>query len=356
MAEDSSQEKTEEATPRRKQDARKKGTVAKSIDLNSALLMVILIVMMPAIVAGFGRAFTTSLKTGFSTMPMDVSFGSMTRYIWTVASPGLIALAPLLGIAMVVGVASNLGQVGFMMSTEAISPKLEKLNPLNGLKRLLSKDSIVETIKASVKTALFAYIAWKVISDNWGTILYLSWNTPQNALSRIGSLIYTVFMRISVVWLALAAIDYFYQRKRVDKQLMMTKQEVKQEFKEIEQSPELKGAMHRMRRKLSRMRMSDAVKSADVILTNPTHFSVALKYDPQKMHAPMVVAKGADLLAFRIRELAKKSRVPILENPPLARQLYKKCEVGEFVPRELFQAVAEVLAYVYRTIKKVRAA
>jgi len=356
MPEDSAQERTEEATPRRRQEARKKGTIAKSIDLNSALLMVILIILMPAIVAGFGRAFTNSLRMGFAAMPSDVSFGSIARYVWTVASPSLLALAPLLGIAMVVGVASNLGQVGFMMSAEAISPNLNKLNPMNGLKRLLSKDSIIETLKATVKTGLFAYIAWKVISDNWTTILYLSWNTPQASLARIGSLIYTVFMRISVVWLALAAIDYYYQRKRVDKQLMMTKQEVKQEFKEMEQSPELKGAMHRMRRRLSKMRTSDAVKSADVIVTNPTHFAVALKYDSQKMHAPMVVAKGADLLAFRIRELAKKSRVPIIENPPLARQLYKKCEVGDFVPRELFQAVAEVLAYVYRTIKRVRAA
>lgn len=356
MPEDSAQERTEEATPRRRQEARKKGTVAKSIDLNSALLMVVLIIMMPAIVSGFGRAFTTSLRMGFSSIPSDVSFGSIARYIWTVSAPGLLALAPLLGIAMAVGIASNLGQVGFMMSAEAISPNLNKLNPLTGLKRLLSKDSIIETLKATVKTGLFAYIAWKVISDNWTTILYLSWKTPQASLSEIGSLIYTVFMRISVVWLALAAIDYYYQRKRVDKQLMMTKQEVKQEFKEMEQSPELKGAMHRMRRRLSKMRMSDAIKSADVVVTNPTHYSVALKYDPHKMHAPMVVAKGADILALKIREMAKKSRVPIIENPPLTRQLYKKCEVGDFVPRELFQAVAEVLAYVYRTIKRVRAA
>jgi len=355
MPEESAQERTEEATPRRRQEARKKGTVAKSVDLNSALLMVVLIVLLPTLSGGFGRAFTEGLRVGFSTMPTDVSFGSIARYVWAVASPSLLALAPLLGVAMAVGVASNLGQVGFMMSTEAISPNLNKLNPLTGLKRLLSKDSILETVKATVKTALFAYIAWKVISDNWTAILYLSWNTPQASLVEIGSLIHTVFMRIAVVWLVLAAIDYYYQRKRVDRQLMMTKQEVKQEFKEMEQPPELKGAMQRMRRRLSKMRLPDAVKSADVVVTNPTHFAVALKYDSKKMHAPMVVAKGADLLALRIRELARKDRVAVVENPLLARQLYKKCEVGDFVPRELFQAVAEVLAYVYRTIKKVRA-
>jgi flagellar biosynthetic protein FlhB len=134
----------------------------------------------------------------------------------------------------------------------------------------------------------------------------------------------------------------------------MTKQEVKQEYKEMEQSAELKGAIAQRRRRLSKMRMAEAVRNADVIVTNPTHFSVALKYDTKKMHAPMVVAKGADVLAFRIREIAKENRVPIVPHPPLARQLYKKCEIGDYVPRELFQAVAEVLAYVYRTIKKIK--
>lgn len=356
MAEDSAQERTEEATQRRRQDARKKGTVAKSVDLNSAILMLVLIILMPAIISGFGSGFMRGLRVGFATMPSDVSFGSITRYVWAVATPSIMALIPLLGVAMVVGVVANLGQVGFVLSAEAISPNLNKLNPMNGIKRLLSKDSIIESIKATAKTGLFAYIGWKVIQDNWNTITYLSWSSPQSALAKIGYLIYMVFIRISIVWLVLAAIDYYYQRKRTNKQLMMTKQEVKQEFKEMEQSPEMKGAMHRMRRRLSKMRMSDAVRNADVIVTNPTHFSVALKYDPSKMYAPVVVAKGADILAFRIRELAKKSRIPIVANPPLARQLYKKCEVGDFVPRDLFQATAEVLAYVYKTLKKVRAA
>jgi flagellar biosynthetic protein FlhB len=154
----------------------------------------------------------------------------------------------------------------------------------------------------------------------------------------------------------LAGIDYYFQRKQVDKQLRMSKQEVKQEMKEMEQSAELRGAIARKRRALSRSRMMEAVKKADVIVTNPTHFSIAIKYESGKMYAPQVVAKGADLVALKIREIAKEHKVPIVPNPPLARQLYKKCEVGDFVPREMFQAVAEVLAYVYRTMNRRRVA
>jgi flagellar biosynthetic protein FlhB len=157
-------------------------------------------------------------------------------------------------------------------------------------------------------------------------------------------------LKVGFVWLGLAGLDYFLQRKQTDKQLRMTKEEVKQEMKEMEGSPELRAAIAQRRRKLSR-RMMQAVKTADAVITNPTHYAIAIKYETGKMHAPQVVAKGVDLIALRIREVAKESKVPIVPNPPLARQLYKKCELGDYVPRELFQAVAEVLAYVYKTLR-----
>jgi flagellar biosynthetic protein FlhB len=354
MAEDSAQERTEEATGRRKQQARKKGTVARSVDLTNALVMAILVALLPAIFANMGAAFLQGFRNGMAGMPTETSYGTMNRYIWSALTPPLIALIPLMGVAMIIGVAANFGQVGFVLSPEVLNPSLNKINPLSGFKRLLSRDSVFEALKATAKTALFGYIAWGVIDSNMSQIANLSWGTPMGALEKIGSLAHAVFMRVALVWLVMAAVDYFYQRKRVAKQLRMTKEEVKQEYKEMEQSPELKAAMAMRRRRLSRTRMAEAVRSADVIVTNPTHFSVALKYDREKMVAPQVVAKGQDLLALKMREVAKEHRVPIVPHPPLARQLYKKCEVGDSVPRELFQAVAEVLAYVYKTIKRVK--
>ena len=229
-----------------------------------------------------------------------------------------------------------------------------KINPLNGFKKLLSRNSVFEAIKATSKTALFGYIAWSVVSSNMNDVANLSWGSPMGSLGRIASLAHTVFLRVAMVWLVIAAIDFMYQRRRVAKDLRMTKTEIKQEMKEMEQSPELKAAIAMRRRRLMRMRMAEAVRNAQVIVTNPTHFAVALAYDKDMMHAPQVVAKGQDLLALKIRELAKEHKIPIVPHPPLARQLYKKCEVGDFVPRELFQAVAEVLAFVYKTLKNVK--
>jgi flagellar biosynthetic protein FlhB len=192
------------------------------------------------------------------------------------------------------------------------------------------------------------------VQSRWNELLNLSALTPLGGVSVVGSILQAILLRVAVAWLALAAVDYWFQRKQTDKQLRMTKDEVRREFREMETSPELKAAMAQRRRKLSKNRVSQAIKEADVIITNPTHFAVALKYDREKMHAPQVVAKGVDYMALRIRQLAADERIPIVPNPPLARQLYKKCEIGDFVPRDMFQAVAEVLAYVYSTLKKVR--
>jgi flagellar biosynthesis protein FlhB len=196
-------------------------------------------------------------------------------------------------------------------------------------------------------------VAYSVVAANWTQLMALAWLPPLAAMAVVGEIMRTMAIRVALIWLALAAIDYFYQRKRLDKELRMTKEEVKQEMKEMEQSPELKRAIAIRRRKLSR-RMMQAVKSASVIVTNPTHYSVAIVYEAGKAHAPQIVAKGSDHLAFRIREIATENDVPIVPNPPLARALYKHCEVGDFIPREYFQPVAEVLAYVYRTVKRIR--
>lgn len=259
----------------------------------------------------------------------------------------------LVATAMGIGLATNFGQVGFLLSGEAMNPRLDRLNPIAGFKRIFSFPATFEGLKAVGKSVAFGWLAFSVLAANWNELIHLAWLPPMAAMSAIAGIIRTMAIRIGLAWLALAALDYFFQRKRIDKELRMTKEELKQEMKEMEQSPELKMAIARRRRQLSK-RMMSAVKTADVIVTNPTHYSVAIKYELGKSHAPQVVAKGVDHLAFKIREVAAEANVPIVPNPPLARALYKHCEIGDYVPRDYFQPVAEVLAHVYRTIKKVR--
>lgn len=347
-------ERTEEATPRRRQEARRKGTVTKSQELTNALVLVGIMGVLPFVVSSLGKSMTSMIGRGFANIPSTASAGDIGNFTWNLLGPVASAVLPLLAAAVIIGVGVNFAQVGFVLSTETLNPTLSKLNPLNGLKRMFSMAAGVEGIKAILKTALFGYLAFSVVRERWPELAHLSYTASANSLAIIGDIIRVILLRVSIAWLALAAFDYLFQRYQVEKQLKMTKDELKQEFRQNEQSPELRMAMSQRRRKLLKGRVNQAVKGADVVITNPTHFSIALKYDKGQMHAPQVVAKGADHLAMRIRELAKESNVPIVPNPPLARQLYKKCEVGDYVPRELFQAVAEVLAYVYATLRKVR--
>ncbi len=353
MAE-SGQEKTEDATPRRRREARRKGTVAKSNDLTSALVVFGLLLVMPVAISSLGNAFMHGMRGGLTDIPTSTDFRDISGHVWGMAQPALVGLAMIVATAMVIGVASNFGQVGFVLSGEALNPSLSKLNPLNGLKRLFSRQAAFDGGKAAMKAGVFMFLTWSVISTNWNTLFGLAYLTPLAALVTVGELLRTIAMKVAVVWLFLAAVDYFFQRKQVDRQLKMTKEEVKQEMKDAETSQELKMAMHRRRRDLGKRRLAEAMKKASVVITNPTHFAIAIAYEPGKDHAPIVVAKGQDFAAAKIRELAALNKVPLVPNPPLARQLYKKCEVGDYVPRELFQAVAEVLAFVYRTLQKVR--
>jgi flagellar biosynthetic protein FlhB len=268
--------------------------------------------------------------------------------------PSLPGLAMIVFAAMGVGLVCGFLQVGLVLSPEAMIPTLTKIDPFQGAKRLFSIRSSIEGAKAVAKSLLFGWLVWSSISASWPILANLANTHPYGALQAVGSMLQSIVARVAVAWIVLAAIDYFVQRKQVDKSLRMTKQEVRQEMKEAETSPEFKAARAQKIRRLLRGRMMEAVKTADVVVTNPTHFAVALKYRPGQDHAPTVVAKGQDFLAARIREVAAEARVPLVPNPPLARALYKQCEIGDFVPRELFQAVAEVLAFVYKTVKAVR--
>jgi flagellar biosynthesis protein FlhB len=348
------QERTEEATPRRRQEARRKGTVAKSVELTNSIVLLGLLLALPWVLGNLGSVLIGGMHRGLASIPADPSPSSIQSFALGQLAPAASAFLPLVAIALFLGLAVNFAQVGFVLSGEALSPSLAKVNPFEGCKRLFSARANMEGLKAIVKSSLFVYLAWTVVSSRWPEILNLSALPPMGAVSTVGSILQSILLRVAVAWLALAAADYWFQRKQTDKQLRMTKDEVKREFREQETSPELRAAMAQRRRKLSKGRATQAVKEADVIITNPTHYSVAIKYDPNEMHAPQVVAKGVDFMAMRIREIAAEAKVPLVPNPPLARQLYRKCEVGDFVPRDMFQAVAEVLAYVYATLKKVK--
>lgn len=347
-------EKTEEPTFTKKQRARKQGTVAKSVDLTGALTLMAVVAILPSALGVFGAGAMDGFRRALNNMPSSLAPGEISGFTLTLLQPALLLFAVIAGTAMAVGLAASFLQVGFVLTAEPMAPKFSKINPLEGFKRLFSKRSMFEGGKTLVKGLVFGWLAYDAIQQNWVSIIRLSWVAPHEAASNVGQMIWTIAMRVAGVWLALAALDYFFQKRMVHKELMMTKDELRREMKEQEGSPEVKAARFQKMRQMSKGRMGEAVKNADVIVTNPTHFSIAIQYDRSKMHAPMVVAKGQDYLALRIRELAAEHKVPIVPNPPLARALYKQCEVGDFIPRDMFSAVAEVLAYVYRTIKKVR--
>ncbi|HXH62025.1 MAG TPA: flagellar biosynthesis protein FlhB [Fimbriimonadaceae bacterium] len=354
MPEQPAGERTEEATPRRKQDARKKGTVAKSTDLAGAVSLFVAALMLPHAVDGLRVGIFTALNSSILHGVPEMSYGALLRFMSALLVPTMIAIAPMILALMVAGLATNFAQVGFVLSGESLKPTWEKVSPASGFKRLFSARTTFEGLKAVFKLFVFSWVTYAVVASQWSQLNALTFLPPARAAAVIGSVIHTILLRLAGLWLALAIVDYIFQRKQTDKQLRMTKDELKREMKEQEGSPEIKAALFHKRRKLLKGGLATRLSEADVILTNPTHFAVALKYKRNEMHAPMVVAKGQDYLALKMREIGEGLKVPIVENPPLARRLYKQCEVGDFIPRDMFAAVAEVLAYVYKSVKTAR--
>ena len=347
MAE-SSAEKSEEPTFKRRKEAREKGTVAKSVELTGAASLLAASMLLPEAVKQSATAVWLAIVRSVTTPPTHLDAQSASHSVLGVAYPVAFAALPMLFVVCGVGVATQFAQVGFVISGEAMKPTMEKINPASGFKRMFSARALVEGLKAIAKLGLVSWVAYSAVAGEWDKVSTLSALTPTQSSVVVGGLLHTVLQRVALVWLAIAGADYFFQRKSVDKQLRMTKQELKQEMKDSEGSPEVKMAIARRRQRLLRGGMARKVKEADVLITNPTHFAVAVKYERSAMHAPVVLAKGQDHLALKMREIAKENKVPIVENKPLARSLYKLCEAGDFVPRDLFGPVAEVLAYVYK--------
>lgn len=346
---ESGQERTEDATPKRRQDARKKGQVVRSTDLPPAVGLLAGVVTLRATAPGMWGGFGDVLRNGLRVL---VRPDLTTRDVAGILSQGFIAGAyavlPVLVALLAGGVVTGLAQTGFVVSTKAITPKFDKLNPMTGLKRLFSPQTGFEMVKLILRLAIFIAVAISVAQQVMQQVLGLGNTGMLGVPALLGDALYAVLLRIAIAGAFLAALDYSFQRWRFNKDMKMTKQEIRDEQKQSDGNPQVKARMRRLMRQHARERMMQAVPQATVVVTNPTHYAVALRYTSGKMRAPIVVAKGRDLIAQQIKAVAAQNGVPIVENPPLARTLHASVALGREIPYHLYRAVAEVLAFIYK--------
>jgi flagellar biosynthesis protein FlhB len=343
-------EKTEKASSKKRQDARKKGQVLKSKELETSIVLLIIflaIKILGSTIYGELSNFTKKVLVSYTKEKDLYNINSIFKLFYEILMVVLKTVGPLVGAALVVGLIVNYSQVGFLFTTSTLAFKFSRINPATGLKRVFSLRGIVELVKSILKICIVGYIAYAYISGEKDNIAGLmNANITDAAIYMVDTCI-EVAIRICVAMIILSILDYIYQWWQYEKDLKMSKEEVKQEYKQTEGNPEIKGRIKQKQRQISMRRMLSEVPNADVIITNPTHFAVALKYDTKKADAPVVIAKGQDFIALRIKEVGKENNIEIVENKPLARSLFNTCEVGKSIPPELYQAVAEVLAFVY---------
>jgi flagellar biosynthesis protein FlhB len=347
-------EKSEPATPKKKQDARKKGQVAKSMELPSALILFFAFLFF-LMFGGFMKErifdlFTVSLN---QYMLLDLSQSNVLYIFRELLFNGLIMLSPIMIGVVIIGIVGNYMQFGFLLTGEPLMMKLNKINPLEGAKRLFSMRALVDFLKSILKLTIVAIVAYTTVIGERSTILILSSLPIENLFTYAAGVTINLGLKICAVLICLAIFDFMYQKYEHAKNLRMSKQDIKDEYKKTEGDPLIKGKIREKQRRMAMQRMMQEIPNADVVITNPTHFAVAIRYDSKEMEAPLVIAKGQDYVALKIKELAKKHDIILMENKPLARALFAKVEIGQHVPNDLFQAVAEVLAYVYRIKRKI---
>ncbi len=346
---ESTEEKTEPATPKKKREALEKGQVAKSQDVNSALILLSGVLLMLFL----GGSMLIHMK---DTMGMvcknlfyeDFDTETFVSLLMDISFKNLKGVLPIMGGFMVVGLIASYSQVGIIFSRKALIPEFKKINPVTGAKRLFSKRSLVKTAMALIKLSIMGGVAYVSIRKDLEPLMELVSMRTEAIFSSASGLIFGITLKITIILLILSLLDFLYQRWQHSKDLMMTKNEVKQEAKQSDGDPLMKSRIKSVQREMSRKRMMQAIPEADVVVTNPTHYAVALKYDATTMEAPKVIGKGVDLIALKIREIATKHDIPIVEDRILARVLYTTIEVDHEVPQQLYQAVAKVLSYVYQ--------
>lgn len=353
-------EKTEEPTSKKLEDARKEGQVAKSKEIANAFGLLSLFLVMKLYLGTMGIRFLELFSAVYGQIPDVIKMyngnlpvASMQVLIRSMMLRLILIIAPILLVGVAVAIVCDVAQVQWKPTTKPLKPKFSKLNPVKGFGRMFSANSIIELIKSILKLGLIGYMVYSYLKDRFSDIFLLYDISLNRAIGLIGEIVVDLGIRIAAVYMVIAFLDFGYQKWKFKQDMKMTKQEVKDEYKNQEGDPQVKSKQKQRMREASMRRMMQQLPEADVVITNPTHYAVAIKYDADKYDAPYVLAKGENYLAQRIKDVAKENNIEIVENKPLARMLYANVEVGGFVPPELYQAVAEVLAFVYHLKGKV---
>ena len=349
MAEENKdQERSEEATPKRREEAREKGQVAKSRELASVAVLGASLIYFYFGASGMITRIMEMMKSHFIRAgSMILTIDSIQSFAIDIVLQTFVILAPFLIMIVVASLAANILQVGFLFSSDAIAPKFSKIDPLKGFKRMFSLQSLMELVKSIMKITIIATVAWLTVRGELASTLPLMDQEIGAILIHIGKISFKILSMTCWVLVALAILDYAYQKWEHERSLKMSRQEIRDENKQMEGDPLIKGRIKRLQRDNARKRMMAAVPKADVIITNPEHLAVALLYESEGMSAPVVVAKGADFLAAKIREIAAAHHIPVVENKPVAQALYKTVQVNQIIPEAMYKAVAEILALVY---------
>jgi flagellar biosynthetic protein FlhB len=349
MADEAQDDKTESPTAKRRSDARQKGTVVKSTEVNSVIVLLAGLFMLKF----FGQWMLDQMGSCMIEIFKNLSTFEMTqeRLLELTTQSVMLAflvLAPVCVGIMVFGVIANVIQIGFLFTTQPLIPNLNKIDPINGCKRLFSARSMVEAIKNIIKLAIIGCIAYWTVMGVFDQIMMLADASVPTIVGFTAKTSYDIILRVSLVLIILAILDWSYQRYQNEKQLKMTKQEVKEERKQMDGDPQVKSRIKSVQREMARRRMMQEVPKATVVVTNPTYIAIALRYEPAENDAPVVLAKGKRIIAEKIKQIAIENGIPIIEDKPLARGMYDKIEVGFPIPAEFFTAVAEIMAFVYR--------
>ncbi len=349
MAEESptSGERTEDATAKRRADFREKGQVAQSKEVHTAAIFTILLLFWLFYLPSFWQGITDLITSIFrSISDFSITPSKTMEIAYFISGKLSILMAPLFFLVIIIGVFSTLFQIGWLFTSKPLQPDFAKFNPITGMGKFFSKKSFVELIKSVFKITLIAVVAYSTVLGKFNEALILVDTSVLAAIKFLGRLAALILAKVCAVLIFLAFIDFLFIRWEMEEKMKMTKQEVKEEFKEAEGDPLVKSQIRTIQRQMAQRRMMAEVPEADVVITNPTHISVAIRYDSDSMDAPVVLAKGAGIIAMNIRKIARENDIPIIENPPVARLLHK-IELGATVPEELFKAVAEILAHVY---------
>ncbi len=349
MAEESSSgERTESPSAKRRDDFRKKGQVAQSREVQTAAMFSLLLLFWLFFAPSFWESLQEMIITVWkSSGEYNITTLSVVQLAYHLGASLAMILAPLFLVALVVGFFATFMQIGWLFTAQPLMPDFSKMDPIKGMGRFFSKRSLLEIVKSLLKVGLIGWVAYKTVAGEFDRALLLGEMPVVSTIHYLANTAALVMAKVAFIMIVLALLDYGFVRWEMEEKMKMTKQEIKEEMKETEGDPHIKSKIRSIQQQMARRRMMAAVPSADVVITNPTHYAIAIKYEAGQMDAPVVLAKGQDLIAEKIREIAREHDVPLVENPPVARLLHSRVDIGQSIPEDLFRAVAEILAYVY---------